>query len=385
MKSAVVYGSGKIGRGFIGKIFAESGYRVYFLDRVQPLVDALNAAGSYTVRIVSNDSHTDSRVPVERALHSLSDEALEALASCDIMATSVGANELKHIAPIVARAAIARMERGGGPLDVILCENQLGGDALMRGWIDDCLTAEQRAWTDENLGLVEASISRMVPPLTPEQLAEDPLLVRVDPSSELPVDSAAFKGEIPALNGIIPYTPFDFYMMRKLFLNNGSHALCAWLGYEKGLTTIWQAIEDPEIRAAARASMQANADALVAKYGEGVRQNVQDYIEDLLARFPNRALNDTVARVGADPVRKLRRNDRIVGAALFALEQGVDPAPIVRGIIAALRFDAPGDPTAPVIQKALKDQGIECVMTQFMGLTPDEPLWDMIKAEWARS
>ena len=384
MKKAVVYGSGKIGRGFIGKIFAESGYRVCFLDRIQALVDGLNAAGAYTVRIVSNDDWTDSRVPVDRALISTTDEALEAIAGCDLMATSVGANELEHIAPVLTKAVALRMARNGGPLDVILCENQLGADTLMRGWINGWLDDAQRAWADRNLGLVEASISRMVPPQPPEQLAQDPLLLRVDPSSELPVDSAAFRGPIPDLVGIIPYTPFDFYMKRKLFLNNGSHALCAYMGYEKGLEYIWQAIADPEIQTAVRASMQANADALVAKYGEGVRRNVQDYIDDLLARFPNRALNDTVARVGADPMRKLRRNDRIVGAALFAIEQGVDPAPIVKGIVAALRFDAPGDPTAPVIQKALKAQGIETVMAQYMGLKPDEPLWDMIRTEWAR-
>lgn len=385
MKSAVVYGSGKIGRGFIGKIFAESGYRVCFLDKVQPLVDALNAAGEYTVRIVSNERQVESKVPVDRAYHSLTTEALEALASCDIMATSVGANELRNIAPVIARAAMLRRERGGGPLDVILCENQLGGDVLMRGWIDECLTDEQRAWTDKNLGLVEASISRMVPPLTPEELAEDPLLVRVDPSSELPVDSAAFKGEIPQLDGIIPYTPFEFYMMRKLFLNNGSHALCAYLGYEQGMEYIWQAIEDDGIREAARASMQANADALVAKYGDGVRQNVQDYIVDLLTRFPNHVLNDTVIRVGADLARKLRRNDRIVGAALFALEQGVDPSPIVRGIIAALRFDYPGDPTAPQVQRALREEGIEYVLEHYMGLLPDEPLYGMILEAYRRA
>ena len=222
----------------------------------------------------------------------------------------------------------------------------------------------------------------MVPPLTPEQLAEDRLRIRVDPSSELPVDSAAFKGEIPALVGIIPYTPFDFYMKRKLFLNNGSHALCAYLGYERGMEYIWQAIEDPEIRVAARASMQASADALVAKYGDGVRENVQAYIDDLLTRFPNRALNDTVTRVGADPARKLRRNDRIVGAALFALEQGVDPAPIVRGIVAALRFDHADDPTAPALQSDLREKGLEYVMQRYMGLSPDEPLWDRIKTAW---
>jgi len=382
MKNAVVYGSGKIGRGFIGKIFAESGYQVCFLDRIQALVDGLNAAGSYRVRIVSNDDTVESRVPVARALISTTEEALEALAGCDLMATAVGVNELKNIAPVLAKAVARRMAQGGGPLDIILCENQLGADVLMRGWIYEHLDAGQRAWADANLGLVEASISRMVPPPTPGQLAEDPLLLRVDPSSELPVDSAAFRGEIPALNGIIPYTPFEFYMMRKLFLNNGSHALCAYLGYEKGMEYIWQAIEDDNIRAAARASMQANADALVAKYGEGVRDNVQAYIDDLLARFPNHALNDTVARVGADPVRKLRRNDRIVGAALFAIEQGVDPAPIVKGIAAALRFNPPGDPTAPELQRALKEQGIEYVMEKYMSLAPDEPLWDMIRKEW---
>ena len=248
---------------------------------------------------------------------------------------------------------------------MILCENQLGADALMRGWIDPHFTDAERTWADANLGLVEASISRMVPPQTPEELAQDRLRIRVDPSSELPVDSAAFKGAIPALDGIIPYSPFEFYMQRKLFLNNGSHALCAYLGYGAGYEYIWQAVEDPRIREAVRASMRANA-----------------YIEDLLVRFPNRALMDTVARVGADPARKLRRNDRIVGAALFAMEQGVDPAPIVRGIVAALRFDEPGDPTAPALQADLRERGLDYVMTNTMGLAPGEPLRALIEAAW---
>lgn len=382
MKKAVVYGSGKIGRGFIGKIFADSGYRVCFLDRIQELIDALNAAEEYTVRIVSNDDFSDSVVPVARALNSLTDEAVEAIAGCDLMATAVGANELKNIAPIIAKAAARRMARGGGPLDVILCENQLGADTLMRGWIDPHFTDGERAWADANLGLVEASISRMVPPQTSDELAQDRLRIRVDPSSELPVDRAAFKGAIPALDGIIPYSPFEFYMQRKLFLNNGSHALCAYLGYAAGYEYIWQAVEDPRIREAARASMRANADALIAKYGEGVRANVEAYIEDLLARFPNRALMDTVARVGADPARKLRRNDRIVGAALFAMEQGVDPAPIVRGIVAALRFDDPRDPTAPALRADLRERGLDYVMSNTMGLAPGEPLRALIAAAW---
>ena len=380
MKTAIMYGAGNIGRGFIGKVFADSGYEVCFLDIMQEIIDEMNARGAYHVRIVSNSGEEDTVVRPVRAVNSLTEQAIDEIVNCDIMATAVGVNVLPKIAPVIAKGVAARMERNGRPLDIILCENQLGADELMRGWINEKLTDDQRVWADKNLGLVEASIGRMVPPLTPEMRAQDRLLICVEPYSELPVDRDAFRGEIPDLKGLIPYSPFEFYIKRKLFLHNGGHALCAYLGYEKGYEYIWQAIADPEIYEAAKASMMASAAALVAKFGEGVRENVESNVTDLLFRFQNKALKDTVARVGADPVRKLRRNDRIVGAALFAIEQGVDPAPIVKGIAAALKFDRAEDATAPEIQRALREQGIDFVMRQYMGLSPDEPLYGMIKA-----
>ncbi len=384
MKTAVMYGAGNIGRGFIGKVFADSGYEVCFLDIMQDVIDEMNARGRYTVRIVSNEGETDTTVQPVRAVNSLTDQAIDEIVNCEIMATAVGVNVLPKIAPVIAKGMVARMERTGKPLDIILCENQLGADELMRGWIYERLTDAQKAWADDHLGLIEASIGRMVPPLTPEMRAQDKLLICVEPYSELPVDRDAFKGEIPDLVGLIPYTPFEFYIKRKLFLHNGGHALCAYLGYEKGYEYIWQAIADPEIYEAAKASMMTSARALVAKFGEGVRENVESNVTDLLFRFQNKALKDTVARVGADPVRKLRRNDRIVGAALFAIEQGVDPAPIVRGIVAALQFDRAEDATAPQVQAALKEQGIDCVLEQFMGLNPEEPLYAMIRSEYLK-
>ena len=385
MKTAIMYGGGNIGRGFIGKVFADSGYEVCFLDIMQDIIDEMNARGQYTVRIVSNAGEEDATVKPVRAVNSLTDQAIDEIVNCGIMATAVGVNVLPKIAPVIAKGMVARMERTGKPLDVILCENQLGADELMRGWIYERLNDEQRAWADKNLGLVEASIGRMVPPLTPEMRAKDKLLICVEPYSELPVDRDAFKGPIPDLVGLIPYTPFEFYIKRKLFLHNGGHALCAYLGYEKGYEYIWQAIADPEIYDAAKASMMASAEALVKKFGEGVRENVESNVTDLLFRFQNRALKDTIARVGADPVRKLRRNDRIVGAALFAMEQGVDPAPIVKGILAALRFDRAEDVTAPEVQAALREQGIDAVLERYMGLAPEEPLFSLIREAWARA
>ena len=378
MKTAVMYGGGNIGRGFIGKVFTDSGYEVCFLDIMQDIIDEMNRRGEYTVRIVSNEDEQDTTVKPVRAVNSLTEQAIDEIVNCEIMATAVGVNVLPKIAPVIARGMVARMERIGKPLDVILCENQLGADELMRGWIYEQLTAEQKKWADDNLGLIEASIGRMVPPLTPEMRAQDKLLICVEPYCELPVDRDAFKGPIPYLKGLIPYAPFEFYIKRKLFLHNGGHALCAYMGYRKGYEYIWQAVEDPEIYEAVRASMMSSADALIHKFGEGVRHNVESNVTDLLFRFQNKALKDTVARVGADPVRKLRRNDRIVGAALFAIEQGVDPAPIVKGIIAALDFDRLEDATAPEVQHALKENDITYVLEHYMGLLPDEKLYRMI-------
>lgn len=382
MKKAIMYGAGNIGRGFIGKVFSDSGYEVCFLDIMQDVIDEMNRRGEYTVRIVSNEGETDTTVRPVRAVNSTTEQAVQEIADCDIMATAVGVNILPRVAPAIARGVIARMEQSGRPLNIILCENQLDVDVLMRGWLYACFNDEQKKWADENLGLVEPSIGRMVPPLTPEMRAKDKLLICVEPYCELPVDRDAFKGEIPDLVGLVPYSPFEFYIKRKLFLHNGGHALCAYLGNLKGYEYIWQAIADPEIREAARASMLASAHALIARFGEGVRENVESNVDDLLRRFQNRALKDTVARVGADPVRKLRRNDRVVGAALFCLEQGVDPSPIITGIVAALKFDRVDDPTAPEIQKALREQGVEYVMQRYMSLQPDEPLYGMILKAW---
>ena len=379
MKKAIMYGAGNIGRGFIGKVFSDSGYEVCFLDIMQDVIDEMNRRGEYTVRIVSNEGETDTTVRPVRAVNSTTEQAVQEIADCDIMATAVGVNILPRVAPAIARGVIARMEQSGRPLNIILCENQLEVDVLMRGWLYACFNDEQKKWADENLGLVEPSIGRMVPPLTPEEKAKDSLLICVEPYCQLPVDKAAFKGEIPDLVGLVPYTPFGFYIKRKLFLHNMGHAMVAYFAYQQGIEYIWQAVEHKEVYDLARKAMKGSGEALIRQYGEEMRANVEENIDDLLFRFGNKALKDTVARVGGDLVRKLRRNDRLVGAALYCIEQGVDPEPIVEGIRAALKFDRAEDVSAPELQKALKEQGIDYVLEHYMGLKPDEPLFKMIK------
>ncbi|MFN2133563.1 MAG: NAD-binding protein, partial [Anaerolineae bacterium] len=45
----VVWGAGRIGRGFVADLFAGAGYHVVFVDRAEALVDTLRRRGRYTV------------------------------------------------------------------------------------------------------------------------------------------------------------------------------------------------------------------------------------------------------------------------------------------------------------------------------------------------
>ena len=86
-----------------------------------------------------------------------------AIAGADIMATAVGVNVLKFIIPNIAAGIKLRKEQGGGPLNIIICENLMDANKVIEGMLKEHLDAEEQAWMDENIGLVEASIGRMVP------------------------------------------------------------------------------------------------------------------------------------------------------------------------------------------------------------------------------
>lgn len=381
MKKAVMYGAGNIGRGFIGKVFSDSGYKVCFIDIDKKLIDAFNKDKEYYVKIVADDFERLEKVKNVYAVDANSDQAVQEIAECDIMATSVGVNALPYIVDNIAKGIRMRMSMGSKPLDIILAENLIDVDARMRQMIYEKLKPEEQKWADQHLGLVEASIGRMVPPLTKEEREKSPLLIAVEPYSELPVDSLGFKGPIPDLVGLKPFTPFDFYIKRKLFLHNMGHAICAYLGWEKQYQYISEAIRDQVIYKKTKSAMELIVQALAKEYPQIPVKEIEANKDDLLYRFHNRALKDTIERVAKDPIRKLQPNDRLVGAARYCLDSGIRPDEIVEGIAAALKYDNPNDPAAVKIQDDISKFGMDYVLENVLKLDRGSELWDMLKSK----
>jgi len=107
--------------------------------------------------------------------------------------------------------------------------------------------------------------------------------------------------------------------------------------------------------------------ALAAEYGMDVGA-LASFADDLMRRFGNQALGDPIARVAADPLRKLRPEDRLVGAALLCLKHGIEPLALAHVIRAALSYDNPADPAAVRLQEMRLAQGDDGVMETVCGL-----------------
>lgn len=336
MKKAVMYGGGNIGRGFIGALLSQAGYAVTFIDVAEPVVRALSEKHTYPIRYVDSSGFEDVWISNVTAVNGNDREAAaEAIAQCDLMATAVGARILKYIVPNIAAGLRKRWQSGKEPLNILICENLNDANKVLEDLLKAQLTGEECQKFDETVGLVEASIGRMVPVQTEEMKDGEPMRVCVERYPFLPVDRAAFRGKIPDIPNLVPYEPFDFYIKRKLYLHNMGHAVCAYLGDLLGLEYIFEAIVVPEIRIVVQNAMLESALALSRRYGASLA-DLQLHITDLLGRFANEALKDTCQRVGGDPARKLGPDDRLIGAARLAMEQGITPAFITIGIVAGL-------------------------------------------------
>ncbi len=372
MKKAVMYGGGNIGRGFIAQLFNLSGYEVVFIDVVDALVEKMNNDKEYPVYITNGDSYDKYTVTNVRAVNGKDENAVaEEIATADVMATAVGVNILKFIAKPLAAGIEKRASVNGKSLNIIICENKIDADKYLRSLVDEHLSDAGKKYFEEQVGLVEASIGRMVP-ATPDNIkAENFLAVCVEPYCTLPVDKNGFKGEIPEIKNMEPFAPFEFFIQRKLFMHNMSHAVTAYLGNLCGYEYIWEAIDDARIRYVALRALLESALAMHKEHGVGIAE-LLDHCYDLLNRFTNKLLGDTIARVGRDTQRKLNKEDRIVGALNLCKKMGVEARYLYIAVAAGLHFAPDGDDSSIEIKNFTKENGVKAALAKYCDITDEK-------------
>lgn len=360
-KTAVHFGAGNIGRGFVAQFLHESGYEVVFADVNEELIGALQRQPSYTVHEVGEGART-SVVDGYRAINSRTDEdaVVAAIAEADLVTTAVGARILPFVAPAIAKglAARTRPER----LGVIACENAIGGT--------DLLAAEVRKHGDAvNAIFANCAIDRIVP----EQ--HGGLDVTIESFWEWVVDRTPFAGDEPDIAGVTWVDDLAPYIERKLFTVNTAHAAAAYHGIDRGWVSIREALATPELQAEIRAVLAETKELLVAKFGFDPDEQ-QAYIEKTLKRISNPDLPDTCERVGRNPLRKLSRFERFIGPAAELAQRGLDSWNLLNAVGAALRFSVEEDAESVELQAMLASGSPAPALAEVItGLDAEHPLF----------
>ena len=379
MKKAIQFGAGNIGRGFLGQLFNQSGYKVVFIDVNKDLVLGLNKRRSYPIKIVSNKNCRQVTVRDVSAVHTDNKGKIaEEIAGAEIMATAVGKRALKSVAPLIASGIEERIQLGiKKPLNIIICENLFHGARTLRGYILEQLDEKYKDYVRHYLGLVESVVSRMVPGRPDAMKNKDPLLLIAEKYAFLPVDKNGFADNVPKIRGMQPCNNIIARQEQKMYTHNSGHSLCAYLGYLKGYKYIYEAIQDRQIKDIVLKALGESGQALIKKHRINAQEH-QNYIENLLERFNNTALGDTVARGAKDPIRKLGPEDRLVGAAKLAAKFGIKPDCLALGIAAAFYYDNPKDEQAVRLSK-IKKKGVDKMLNDICNLAPKEKMSLLVK------
>lgn len=376
MKKAIQFGAGNIGRGFIGAVLSEAGYHVVFADVNELVVNKINEDGKYTVAIMDTEC-TEQVITNISAVDSRSPQLAKEIAQAQVVTTAVGLGILPRIAGALAAGIAERQAQGVTEyLNVIACENGLRASSQLKDHVYSHLTDEQKAYADEYVAFPDCSVDRIVPPIK----SENPIDVVVEKFYEWNVERASIKGDLQ-MEGMNLADNLIAYIERKLFTLNTGHAITAYLGKLKGLSTIADSIADEEIYTIVKAAMQESGEGLVAKYGFDHDAHFA-YIDKIIGRFRNPHLQDDVTRVGREPLRKLSANDRLIKPTMTAIEHGFATPNLVLGIGAALHYNNPEDPQSVQLQQAIAEVGVAKAFEQFSGVPADSELAAQVLAAY---
>jgi mannitol-1-phosphate 5-dehydrogenase len=371
-KSAFIFGGGKTGLGFAAHLAHLSGYRIMVVERDGERVERLKKEGGFRV-VVTGDPGMNAEIIPDAVFQVDSGKWYRPFREAGIAFTAVFGNNLPGLAKQLAEALEKR--RRDAPdsfLNIITCENLTNAASLLQDSVLSQTDAETGKWIGERIGFVEGMVLKTC---MEESVREGKITIVAQNLFDLPCDAEAFRGHIPDIQGLKPLAGFQNQLRRKIYTYNCINAVMTYLGAAKGYAMLYEAAEDEEIMRVARMAATESAGALVAEYGYDPAEQAA-WADAAMDKFADRSLEDPIERNGADPRRKLARDDRLTGPALLALKHGIHPEGIISGIHAALVF-ADRKLNGSLLDHFGKEN-MEKVLEEVMGLEPGEALYRVL-------
>ena len=349
--SITVIGAGKTGRGFIGRLLAESNKEIRFIDKDAALVAAMNAKKSYRVGFFGG-KRADFEVSGYTActwdeVSKIEDEL--------ILVSVCGPN-----LPDVGAALKARLDQGKHYY-IITAENSSKPAKVLR----------------EAIGMNNVSVSESTVFCTTIE-GDGELNIASENYPYLQCDADLLDGYVPDVAGIRPVCEFGNFLTRKLFTYNAASCVIAYLGWLRGYTDYGEAANDPEILTLLDRNYAATNRALCREFGYEEKDQAE-FAALSKVKFTDRTIVDTVARNAREPQRKLGAAERVIGPMLLLHKYGEDCSVLEMTAAAMLCYDNDGEDKWRAIKAEKSAADILC---EIGGLPADHPCFARIMAHY---
>ena len=374
----MIFGAGKTGRGFAAHLAFLGGYEIVLIDKNQQLVEDLKKAGQYDVEVLNNEEK-NCTITASGVYHIEDVLWHKKFVDTSLVFTAVFGNNLEELAGDLAIALKKRnAENPAQIVTIITCENVTNAAGFLKKMVLKNLGVGMERWLSEAAGFSESIIFRTCLEAGADQ---PPLTVRAQNFFELPCDGDEIKEGL-SVYGLKPLKNFKDQLRRKIYTYNCINAIITYLGAAKGYLQLYEAGNDAEILATAQKAANETCGAQIAEFGFD-SQEQEEWMLAAFAKFADKSVPDPIERNGADPSRKLGRDDRLIGPALLALKHNIYPEGLLAGIMAAFNYrDSNND---SMIADLIGDKGADFVLKEICGLSMDEKLSILIKKEIMKS
>lgn len=376
MMQAVHFGAGNIGKGFIGDLLHDSGFYITFVEVNDAVVQSINRTNSYDIYVI--DKNYEKRtINNVSALSSGEEEITEAILDADMVTTSVWADNLAKVAPVIAKGLQKRIDNKKEKLNILACENALYATDILKKEILKNLKADESELNNYAC-FPNVSVDRLALNI----IKDGEPAVEIDSSFELVIEkNKLVNPDTEPIKGAIYAENLTMYLERKLYIVNCGHAAAAYLGFLKGYKIVQDALKDKEILEEVLGAMNESAAVLQKKFGFS-HEDLQKFIQKNIKRFTSEAVKDDILRVGRSPIRKLDPTDRLVAPALGCIEYNYETKYLSKIIAAVFHYENPNDEQAVILKKYLDENGIEKSIANFTKIQKGTKLFDEISEKF---
>ena len=375
--SCVIFGAGKIARGFIAHLLSLSDIDFVFVEKADALADLINEREQYTINILGAPEKNYVVKNAKALKFSQEKEITEAIAEADVVFDAVGGKNLQEIVPFYIKGIEKKAEKGGY-LNFVTCENWKEPARILKEGVEAGIAPEAREYLDNYVGFTESVIMRSGIEAPKELLKKDPLIVNVQNYWHLPVDAARVKGSLPDIKYMEHLTGFAGFLERKFYTYNAANGTTSFVGALLGYKVLAEAAHDERILKILDGVYQETGKALSMKHGISLEEQMA-FAKTSLNKLQDYTIVDSIERNARDPQRKLGKDDRLVGCARMVLSCGIRPENLCTAIACAIYYRNPEDSSAVALEKVVKEEGIDAVLEKICGIEPEGELGILIK------